>query len=127
MSSKPDPDLNPDPNPKLSPKPDPDPKKITSDPQHWVEDRIVPAPAKLVNIFYRWACLLTFYRLPTKENNLPFFVVSVCKKQMVVCRFRFQFAANNGIFCFRQFSIPYIPLCCINILMLNFLKINFVR
>jgi hypothetical protein len=36
----------------------------------------------------------TVYRLPTKENKLPF-SVSICNKQTKVCRFRFSFAANK--------------------------------
>jgi hypothetical protein len=49
---------------------------------------------------HRWACLLkqqssiTVYRLPTKENKLPF-SVSVCSKQTEVGRFRLPFAANK--------------------------------
>jgi hypothetical protein len=39
------------------------------------------------------AKLITVYRLPTKKNKLPF-SVSVCFKQMEVCRFRL-FAANK--------------------------------
>ncbi len=47
------------------------------------------------------------YRLPTKENKLPF-SVPVCSKQTEVCRFNFLFAANkrkspfsvSSIFCF---------------------------
>jgi hypothetical protein len=37
---------------------------------------------------------MTVYRLPTKENKLPF-SVSVCSKQTEVGRFRLPFAANK--------------------------------
>ncbi len=40
--------------------------------------------------------IIVVYRLPTKENKLPFlFYVSVWSKQAVVFRFRFAFAVNE--------------------------------
>jgi hypothetical protein len=44
LSSKPD--------PKLSPKPDPDPKKIISDPQHWLDQQTDVAVAFWFHVFY---------------------------------------------------------------------------
>jgi hypothetical protein len=38
--------------------------------------------------------LITVYRLPTKEKNLPF-PFSVCRKQKEVCHRCFLFAANK--------------------------------
>jgi hypothetical protein len=38
--------------------------------------------------------LIIIYRLPTKENKLPF-SVSVCNKQTEVCRFCILLAANK--------------------------------
>jgi hypothetical protein len=37
---------------------------------------------------------ITVYRLPKKENKLPF-SVSVCSKQTEVCHFSFPFAATE--------------------------------
>ncbi len=42
--------------------------------------------------------LITVYRLPTRENNLPFFV---CRKETEVCRFRFPVCSKQievGVF-----------------------------
>jgi hypothetical protein len=48
--------------------------------------------------------IIDFYRLPTKENKLPF-SISVCRKQMEVCRFRFSFAANKQKLLFSVSSV----------------------
>ncbi len=58
---------------------------------------------------HRWACLVkqqllvTIYRLPTMDDQLPFYV-SVFSKETEVCRFRFLFAAKQKLW-FAVFSI----------------------